>query len=200
MTQKWQQGWSAGATLSMHGGEGRMTGSAGAWGRRSSRTLPTSWSLRTSPCHLLQGEHLRAHPTPRSPSTASTRDQSCRGRSLPRQRGIWTTSGVIDRQTSVAEAAGKVRSKGKWQRCPSVALTHCWHGMLQLKARQFRAWWRRMNGRGPVSRHLQLPAGRGLKHAHALEKELSMLTGGVSYCRFSFHGGVKHVRDRSYSA
>lgn len=54
-----------------------------------------------------------------------------------------------------------------------------------------------MNGRGPVSRHLQLPAGRGLKHAHALEKELSMLTGGVSYCRFSFHGGVKHVSTTS---
>ena len=31
------------------------------------------------------------------------------------------------------------------------------------------------------------------QHAHALESELSMLTGGVSYCRFSFHGGVKHV-------
>ena len=81
-------------------------------------------------------------------------------------------------------------------RVPSVAPTHCWHGMLQLKARQFRAWWRRMNGRGPVSRHLQLPARRGLKHAHALESELSMLTGGVSYCRFSFHGGVKHVHTR----
>ena len=84
-------------------------------------------------------------------------------------------------------------------RVPSVALTHCWHGMLQLKARQFRAWWRRMNGRGPVSRHLQLPARRGLKHAHALESELSMLTGGVSYCRFSFHGGVKHVHPWSRS-
>ena len=78
------------------------------------------------------------------------------------------------------------------ERCADALLGH---GMLQLKARQFRAWWRRMNGRGPVSRHLQLPASRGLKHAHALESELSMLTGGVSYCRFSFHGGVKHVHD-----
>ena len=170
-----------------------MTGSAGAWGRRSSRTLPVSSSLRTSPCHLLQGEHLRAHETP------SRHHQRLALGIIMSRKVVAKTAWYLDDKgcQRPADVSWGSDRQGTVQRKSVPGSEHCADALPARHASAQSTKFQSLVAKDERSRSgLTTPSFAGApraQHAHALECDLSMLAGGVSYCRFSFHGGVKHV-------